>query len=220
VNALSQSVHIHEPCAPFFFTGTEGGGAFHIFWYCPAAQRVWSRLRTFWESLGLWASTISQHDGSFPHAVFALDLPRTPSGVWNLLPSHTSALVDVSTVHEALQQMWTLQVLDVLQVIWRWRHSHHDGAMWAPTKADGLAAAAVHAAVSRISRATDAATGRTAASTVLAALAAVPPSTSPPEPVATHPPPQPIDTFSSLTGAHEAIPGPGEPVPSSFELIL
>jgi ribonuclease HI len=81
--------------------------------------------------------------------------------------------------------------------------------MWAPPKADGLAAAAVYAAVARISRATDAAAGRTAAGTVLVTLAAVPPSTIPPEPAATSS--APTDRYVLFfDGGSRGNPGPGE----------
>ncbi|KAJ0409672.1 hypothetical protein P43SY_008544 [Pythium insidiosum] len=74
-NSLSRRGCPHCPEA-----SSSGGNTDHIFWYCPAARRLWCLLLRVWQPLGIWQDAVLP-PADFQHAVFALKLPTNPAGV-------------------------------------------------------------------------------------------------------------------------------------------
>jgi hypothetical protein len=116
--------------------GPHGGDTFHIAWECPAAQRLWRNLRSWWSSVGLWTDADSATQHEFLTAISSLRLPRTPPQVWELasLPQCPSLDDAPEGPFPALLLAWQQLVLETFVVILGWRRSKFTPATeWSPT---------------------------------------------------------------------------------------
>lgn len=91
---------------------------------------MWSVLLRGWEAHTVW-STEAEVTNQLKTAVFAMRLPRFPGRLWRL---HELAAVrkadaaSIADIHATTQTAWQQQALEVLNVIWRWRHNIEEGA--------------------------------------------------------------------------------------------
>lgn len=88
----------------------------HIYWECPAAQKIWIALFKRWASLtisGPFATTARQID-----QIFSLRLPEIRASVWNLPAiARISRCVENPSdmIHSLLSQLWCTHVLQAFQ---------------------------------------------------------------------------------------------------------
>jgi hypothetical protein len=89
-------------------SGPQGGDVYHIVWECPAAQRLWNAVRSWWSRLGLWTTGTDASEREFFTAIFGLRLPRTPPRVWEMASLSQSSRTDDAPEgpYPALQAAW------------------------------------------------------------------------------------------------------------------
>lgn len=97
----------------------------HMFWGCPAAQRLWCLFTNAWQRLG------HPVQGGIISTIFHFRV-TVPPGIWiHLRDAHPwlgpAVLTSVKErIHTATEQCWRVGILTVLQLIWQWRVAHFD----------------------------------------------------------------------------------------------
>jgi len=98
---------------------------YHVFWTCPAANRLRTIFVDKWKAAGLRME-------SYERAIFALTLQEEPTAIIKQTGSILADCMDVTIgdlggiVESIVEQCWALGAAQYLHAVWRWRVAFFD----------------------------------------------------------------------------------------------